>query len=129
MIQLRILSGKMAGENIFVRRFPFSIGRAAHNDLRLEDDGVWDDHLNLKFHKREGFILKAAPGTFCAVNEESQTSARLRNGDTLSFGSAKIQFWLAPAKLRGLALREALVWLLLLGVTLAQILVLLRLLR
>lgn len=129
MIQLRILSGKMAGENIFVRRFPFSIGRAPHNDLRLEDDGVWDNHLDLKFHKREGFILKTAPGTFCAVNEESQTSARLRNGDTLSFGSAKIQFWLAPATLRGLALREALVWLLLLGVTLAQILVLLRLLR
>ena len=129
MIQLRILSGKMAGENIFVRRFPFSIGRAPHNDLRLEDDGVWDNHLDLKFHKREGFIHKTAPGTFCAVNEESQTSARLRNGDTLSFGSAKIQFWLAPATLRGLALREALVWLLLLGVTLAQILVLLRLLR
>ena len=127
MIQLRILSGKMAGENIFVRRFPFSIGRAPHNDLRLEDDGVWDEHLDLKFHKREGFILKVAPGTFCAVNEESQTSARLRNGDTLSFGSAKIQFWLAPAKLRGLALREAIVWLLLAGITLAQIVVLWRL--
>lgn len=127
MIQLRILSGKMAGENIFVRRFPFSIGRAPHNDLRLEDDGVWDDHLDLKFHKREGFILKVAPGTFCAVNEEPQTSARLRNGDTLSFGSAKIQFWLAPATLRGLTLRETFVWLLLAGITLAQIVVLWRL--
>ena len=129
MIQLHILSGKMAGENIFVRRFPFSIGRALHNDLRLEDDGVWDEHLDLKFHKREGFILKVAPGTFCAVNEEPQTSARLRNGDTLSFGSAKIQFWLAPAILRGLAVREAIVWLVLFGVTALQILMLLKLLR
>lgn len=125
MIQLRILSGKMAGENVFVRHFPFGIGRAAHNDLRLDDDGVWDEHLNIKFNRREGFILKAAPETFCAVNDQPQNSVRLRNGDILSFGSAKIQFWLAPARLRGLKLREAIVWLLLLGITGAQLAVLL----
>jgi len=41
----------------------------------------------------------------------------LCNGDIISFGSAKIQFWLAPVKLRGLHLREAYVWLLLAAVT------------
>jgi len=127
MIQLRILSGKMAGEVIRVRHFPFGIGRAPHNDLCLDDDGIWDDHLNLKFQRREGFILKAAPDAFCAVNEAPQTSVRLRNGDVISFGSAKIQFWLAPAKLRGLKLRELFFWLLLAGLTLAQIAMLLKL--
>lgn len=127
MVQLCILSGKMAGEIIRVRHFPFGIGRAPHNDLCLDDPGVWDDHLNLKFQRREGFILKAAPDAFCAVNEEPQNSVRLRNGDIISFGSTKIQFWLAPATLRGLHLRELFFWLLLAGLTLAQIVMLVKL--
>ena len=121
MIQLRVLSGQLAGEIFFVRQFPFGIGRSPHDDLHLEDDGVWENHLNIKFNKREGFILKAAPEAFCAVNDEPQNSVRLRNGDILSFGSVKIQFWLAPAELRGLKLRELCVWLLLLGLTVAQL--------
>lgn len=129
MIQLRVLSGQMAGETIFVRHFPFTIGRAPHSDLRLQDDGVYDEHLQLKFIQREGFILKVADGAFCAVNEEPQNSLRLRNGDTLSFGSVKIQFWLAPAKLRGLKVRESLFWIFLLGLSIAQIFVLLQLWR
>ena len=129
MIQLRVLSGKMAGENIFVRHFPFNIGRASHSDLRLEDSGVWDDHLNIKFNRKEGYILKAAPSAFCAVNDQPQSSARLRNGDVVSFGSVKMQFWLAPAKLRGLKARELSVWLLLTGLTGAQIFLILRLLK
>ncbi len=129
MIQLRILSGQLAGETIFVRQFPFGIGRSAQDDLRLEDDGVWENHLNIKFNKREGFILKSAPEAFCAVNDEPQNSVRLRNGDLLSFGSVKIQFWLAPAKLRSLKLRELFVWLLLLGLTVAQLIVVAKLCR
>ena len=45
------------------------------------------------------------------VNGQPQKSARLRNGDIISLGSAKLQFWLAPVPLRGLHLREMLVWL------------------
>jgi len=127
MVQFRILSGKMAGDTCVVRHFPFRIGRAAENDLQLQEAGVWDQHLSLQFVKSDGYILKTAPEAFCAVNEQPQTSVRLQNGDILSFGSAKIQFWLAPAKLRGLKLREAFVWLLLIGITLIQIWVLLKL--
>ena len=39
MIQLRILSGQTAGDTQVVRRFPFRIGRAPENDLRLEAAG------------------------------------------------------------------------------------------
>jgi predicted component of type VI protein secretion system len=127
MIQLRILSGKLAGENVFVRRFPFRIGRAPQNDLALHDAGVWDEHLKIGFQKREGFILETSAEAFAAINEKPQKSSRLRNGDIISFGSAKIQFWLAPARQRNLAAAEIFVWLLLGAVTAIQVFLLLEL--
>ena len=129
MVQLRILSGKMAGDIQVVRRFPFCIGRAAENDLRLEDSGVWDNHLVLEFQKNEGFRFQAGADAFVALNEQPQTTARLRNGDILSFGSAKIQFWLAAPLQRGLRLRELSVWLLIAGVTAFQFFLIYRLLK
>ena len=127
MIQLRILSGKMAGETILARRFPFNVGRAPENDLCLEDDGVWEYHLAIEFDKAEGFVMGTAPDALTAVNDQLQPSARLKNGDVISFGSTKIQFWLAPAKQRGLRSREIFIWLLLAGATVAQIVMLLKL--
>ena len=129
MIQLKIISGQTAGDIQVVRRFPFRIGRALENDLRLETPGVWDRHLTLEFEKAEGFILRTAPDAFAAVNEQPQTSARLRNGDIISFGSAKIQFWLAAPIQRGLRLREAFIWVLLAAVTLLQLVLIYRLLK
>ena len=121
MVQLRILSGQMAGDIKVARRFPFAIGRAADNDLCLTDEGVWENHLSLGFEKNEGFILLAAPDAFAAVNDQPQTPALLRNGDIISFGSAKIQFWLAAPAQRGLRFREAFVWLLIAGITAGQV--------
>lgn len=120
MIQLQILSGQMAGDVQVVRHFPFHIGRAQNNDLILDEPGIWDRHLTLEFKKPDGFVLKTAADAFTTINEERQTSARLRNGDIISFGSAKIQFWLAAPHQQGLALRELAVWLLLAAVTAFQ---------
>lgn len=121
MVQLRIISGTRAGDLRVIRHFPFRIGRSVENDLCLEDAGVWENHLTLEFQKNEGFILQAAPDAFAAINEEPQTSARLRNGDIISFGSAKIQFWLAAPRQRGLRLQEFFVWALLAAVTILQL--------
>jgi pSer/pThr/pTyr-binding forkhead associated (FHA) protein len=129
MIQLRILSGQTAVDTQVVRRFPFRIGRAPGNDLRLEADGVWDQHLTLEFEKSEGFVLHTAPDAFAAINEEQKQSARLRNGDIISFGSAKIQFWLAAPRQRGLRLRELSVWLLVIAITALQFVLLYRLVK
>jgi len=129
MIQLRILSGEMADGTQVVRRFPFRIGRATDNDLVLDNAGVWDNHLVLEFEKKEGFMLKTTGDAFAVVNEEQKNSARLRNGDIVSFGSAKIQFWLAAPHQRGLHLRELSVWLLLAAVTAFQFVLICRLLR
>jgi pSer/pThr/pTyr-binding forkhead associated (FHA) protein len=129
MIQLRILSGRMAGDTQVVRHFPFRIGRAAENDLVLDDSGVWDNHLTVTFQKREGFLMQTAADAFAAINEEPKSSARLRNGDVISFGSAKIQFWLAPPRQRTLRIRELYVWFLLAAVTAFQFVLIYRLLR
>ena len=120
MIQLNVLSGKAAGSQPVVRRFPFRVGRTAENDLRLDDEGVWDQHLTLDCRRDEGFSLATAPNALAAVNHQPVQTARLRNGDLITFGSVKVQFWLAAPRQRGLRLRELFVWMLLAGVTAAQ---------
>ena len=121
MIQLRILAGPKAGELQFVRRFPFHIGRAPDNDLPLDAPGVWNYHFMLNLQPDAGFTLQTFDEAFATVNDQPQTATRLRNGDIISFGAAKIQFWLAAPRQRGLRLRELLVWTLLATVTAVQI--------
>jgi pSer/pThr/pTyr-binding forkhead associated (FHA) protein len=121
MVQLSILSGPMAGDVQVVRHFPFCIGRAADNDLCLNDAGIWDYHFMLEFQKNEGFTLQTFEEAFAAVNEAPQKNVRLRNGDIISFGTAKIQFWLAAPRQRSLRFGEFSVWALLATVTATQI--------
>jgi pSer/pThr/pTyr-binding forkhead associated (FHA) protein len=121
MIQLNVLSGKKAGSQTVVRHFPFRIGRAAQNDLSLDDDGIWDSHLSLELQRdNQRFILAVAPNALVAVNNQPVGNAPLRNGDIIGLGSVKLQFWLAAVQQRGLRLRELFVWGLLVLVTLAQ---------
>jgi pSer/pThr/pTyr-binding forkhead associated (FHA) protein len=121
MIQFHILSGKKAGVRTTTRHFPFFIGRAAQNNLQLEDDGVWDQHLTFDFQKKEGFTVATAANALAAVNNEPVQTARLRNGDTITIGSVKLQFWLAAPFQRGLRVREFFFWALVIAVTLGQL--------
>ncbi|MGB7768296.1 MAG: FHA domain-containing protein [Verrucomicrobiia bacterium] len=129
MIELHILAGKKAGSQSVVRRFPFRIGRAGENDLQLNDDGAWDQHLTLEFHRREGFALTAARDALVMVNNQPVQRALLHNGDVITLGSAKLQFWLAAARQRGLWLRERFVWALLLAVVLCEFVLIYGLIR
>jgi pSer/pThr/pTyr-binding forkhead associated (FHA) protein len=120
MIQFNILSGKKAGTRTVARHFPFRIGRAVGNELQLEDDGVWDQHLTVEFNPQSGFNLTTAPEALATVNGVTVQTMVLRNGDTITTGSVKIQFWLAAARQSSLRLRENFVWALLGLVTLGQ---------
>jgi pSer/pThr/pTyr-binding forkhead associated (FHA) protein len=120
MIQFNILSGRKAGAQSAARRFPFRIGRAAGNELQLDDDGIWDRHLTLGFNRQKGFTLATEPNALTTVNGEPVQTAVLRNGDIITLGSSKLQFWLAATRQHSLRLREAFVWLLLAAVTAAQ---------
>ena len=120
MIQLEVLSGNKAGSRTVVRRFPFRVGRAAGNDLQLDDGGVWDRHLALEF-QGGGFNLAVEPDALVAVNGAPFQNQTLRNGDIITLGSAKLQFWLAAARQRSLRFGEMFVWALVAAVTAAQI--------
>jgi pSer/pThr/pTyr-binding forkhead associated (FHA) protein len=119
MVQISVLSGSKAGSRTVVRYFPFSVGRAPENHLQLDDDGVWGQHLMLELHK-DGFGLSVAPDALVTVNSGPFKGQILHNGDIITIGSAKLQFWLAPARQRGLRFRESFVWALVIAVTVAQ---------
>jgi hypothetical protein len=124
MIQLGILSGKQAGTQSVARHFPFHVGRAADNELKLDDDGVWDRHFTIEFDRGSGFTLTVAHQALATVNGEPVQRAILRNGDSIMAGSVKIQFWLAAARQGSLRLREGCFWLLLVLITVGQFLLL-----
>ena len=113
MLLLKVISGKQAGTETVARRFPFWVGRSPTAALRLDDDGVWDDHLKLEVRLDEGAVMFASREAFTAVNGYPVTEAVLRNGDVIELGSVRIQFGLSPTRQSSLNLRENLTWILL----------------
>src|SRR5690348_14414903 len=98
MVQLKILSGKLAGTEMVARHFPFQIGRAASADLQLEEEGVWDQHLELAFQRSTGFVLTTRPNALASINGEPFQEVVLRNGDAIEIGALKMRFWLGETR-------------------------------
>jgi pSer/pThr/pTyr-binding forkhead associated (FHA) protein len=121
VVQLTILNGKKAGAEWLARRFPFRVGRAAACELCLDDDGVWDRHLEFNVKPAAGIFLAAQPEALTSVNGLPVAESVLRNGDLIEIGSLRLRFWLAPTRQRGLRLRECLTWLALALVSLGQV--------
>ena len=120
MIQLHVLTGSSAGQRHELNRFPITIGRDPGCSVRLADPGVFDTHFDIQFSP-EGYTLRASPHAVVAVNDSRTESVLLRNGDIISAGYAKIQFWLGAMKQRGLRVRETFAWFLVAAVAIAQI--------
>jgi pSer/pThr/pTyr-binding forkhead associated (FHA) protein len=111
MIQFRILTGAQAGAVQMVDCFPCRIGRASGSEFRLNEPGVWDQHLRLELRLPDGYFLLLQPPALATVNGESFSEVRLRNGDTIEAGSVKLQFWLGETQPASQRLREAATWL------------------
>lgn len=109
MIQLKILSGKQAGSEIVVRRFPFVIGRGAA-DFPLDDAGVWERHLQIDFQRGQGFNFIANPDALVIINGENVSNGLLRNGDAVELGSVSLRAWLARSEQKALRWRENVTW-------------------
>jgi pSer/pThr/pTyr-binding forkhead associated (FHA) protein len=120
MVQLKICSGKMAGNTQVVRHFPFRIGRSRAAHLRVEEDGVWDEHLELDFDPAQGFILSTPENAIASVNGWPIQAVILRNGDLIEIGALKIRFWLGETRQAGLRLQEWLPWITLLAICALQ---------
>jgi FHA domain len=110
MVQFKIVSGKMAGTEKVARHFPFRIGRAIGSDLQLEEDGVWDQHLELVFDPIEGYVLHTQPNALASLNGQPFREVVLRNGDAIEIGALKIRFWLGETCQSRLSVRETLTW-------------------
>jgi len=121
VVQIQILNGSRAGSRWVARRLPFSVGRSPEDDLRIEADGVWDHHARVELRDRQRAVLIASEQARTSVNGQPIREAILRNGDTLELGSIQLQFSLSPALHRGLRFREALTWIGLALMALAQV--------
>jgi len=120
MVQLRIVSGPMAGREVVARRFPFRLGREPAADLSLPAPGVWERHAQIRCSRGPSLELNSHPEAFTGLNGQRVQRATLRNGDLIELGSVKLQFWLSPARQGSLWLREWLTWLALVGLFAAQ---------
>jgi pSer/pThr/pTyr-binding forkhead associated (FHA) protein len=110
MIRFKIVSGKMAGAERVARHFPFRIGRSPSTDLQLDDAGIWDQHLELKFDPAAGFVLVTHPLALATVNGFPVREAVLRNGDAIEIGALKMLFWLGDTRQTSLRFRECVTW-------------------
>ena len=110
MVLLSVLSGTTAGVAVVARRFPFRVGRGPENHLRIEADGVWENHFLLDRTPSRAVTLRAQPGAITLVNGHPTAQADLRPGDLIEAGGARFQFGLSPPLQAGLALRETVTW-------------------
>ena len=121
MVQIQILNGTRAGARWVASRLPFSVGRSQEDDLRIEADGVWDRHARVELRDRQRVVLVTSEQAYTTVNGQPTREAILRNGDILLLGSVQLQFSLSPALHRGLRFREALTWIGIALMALAQV--------
>lgn len=122
VIQLHVLTGRKAPANFTAGLLPVILGRGAACDFRLEDDGVWDQHLEFSVAPPNQIQLRSSAGAFTAVNGQPvQEEAILRNGDLLEIGGVQLRFGFAPVQQPSLAWREILTWIALAALALGQV--------
>ncbi len=127
MFLITLLSGRLAGRFVEIRSLPFRVGRAAENDMILEEKGVRALHVEF-IREGNACLLKCQESASMILNGQTSTEAVLRNGDYIEIGSVKLRFDLAPVVLLDLRGREMVVWAFVVAVFLVQFWVVYRLL-
>lgn len=123
MVQLKILSGAAAGTFWPLTEFPCRIGRGATANLRIEQAGVWDEHLELDYKPKEGIVATVLSGALATVNDLPIERTVLRSGDVVGLGGAKLQFSLGPTCQSSFQWRERATWITIAILSVTQILV------
>jgi hypothetical protein len=121
VVQLSILSGKLAGTQWEARRLPFCVGRAAPAALLLEEAGVWDRHFQIALRSPDGVVLSTSSEALTLINGQRIEEAILKSGDLVEAGAVQMRFGLSATRQRSLRLREILTWLALAAVCLGQV--------
>lgn len=129
MIQISVVSGKNAGKSFALKKFPAIIGRDSKADVLLDDEGVWDKHCQISYNPCDGFYISAFEPATLLLNGQPVQKSRLRNGDSITAGSAKFQFWLAEVKPKDFRIRETLTWLFIISLFFVQVLIIYKIIR
>jgi hypothetical protein len=129
VVQFKVLSGKLAGHECVARRFPFQIGRSPASGLRLDDPGVWDQHLIVDLGGGRDFQFQAQGGANALVNGQVLEQGLLLNGDSIQIGAVELRFGFSATRQKNLLGRELLVWFGLAAVSFGQIALIYWLLR
>jgi pSer/pThr/pTyr-binding forkhead associated (FHA) protein len=110
MLLLTVLAGKSAPTFVRLSGTSACIGRGPKHDLCLDDDGVWDRHLQISLDPNLQFLAKCRPETQVVINSETVNEHPLRNGDLIEIGRAKVRFGFTETVLRRYRVREAGSW-------------------
>ena len=122
LAQLTTLSGSRKQHNLESEHFPVLVGRDAKCGVRLTAKGVWKRHVIIDLGNEGGFVLRPEKNASTLINNEPLKSPRrLRNGDIITVGSVKLQFWLGRPRQRSMEGRELIFWVLLEAMLLAQV--------
>ena len=121
MVELRVVSGRSAGQRTAILQFPFVIGRSSKAGLSLSDPGVWEQHASITQSDDGSFFIRPERGAVLNFEGAGITERRLRNGDCFDCGAAKVRFWISSATPRSLIRREATVWAVIASVVLLEI--------
>ncbi|PWU16694.1 MAG: hypothetical protein C5B50_13070 [Verrucomicrobia bacterium] len=128
-VRLAILSGRKTGSSWQTNQFPLTVGRDTAADLVIEEEGVWDQHLQIDLQPANSFGLRARPEAAVSVNDQPAQEVPLRNGDIIGLGSVKLQFWLAEPRRPRSRGGDVLTWIGIAAAAIAQIGLIVLLLR
>lgn len=78
--------------------------------LRLQEAGVWDRHAELSLQGGEGFLIRSFGEALLVVNGEAVARARLRGGDLIEVGAARLRFGFTETHQRVFRIRELSSW-------------------
>ena len=120
MIQVQILAGRQTGGRLEASRFPIQIGRLSSCAWVLDEAGVWDRHCEIDLSGAD-LLLRALPNSLVLLNDQKIELSPLRNGDLITLGAARLRFGFSPVRQHGQGTREALTWLALAALCLAQV--------
>jgi hypothetical protein len=79
--------------------------------VQLHEDGVWDEHAELRLELGRGLVARSIGDALLVVNGQAVSEARLRAGDLVDLGGARLRLDLAATRQRTFRLRESATWL------------------
>jgi pSer/pThr/pTyr-binding forkhead associated (FHA) protein len=106
----RTESGQVAA---VIRALPFVIGREKSADLQLEQPGIWNSHATFQLDPNGRVVIDSHPECSSWLNDQLlEGSTPLKPGDILKIGPTALRFELSSVEQRNPAIREWLLYLL-----------------